>query len=187
MMGGGAYGPGMMGGYGPYNEAPSGTRINLDQAVQDAQNYVSSYYGVGFQIAEVMEFQNNFYLPVIEKDTSRGAFELLVDPGSGEVFPEYGPNMMWNLKYGHMAAGFAASPENAISLEEARSLAQKALDVQFTGAKVEEDGIDFYGYYTFDYTVNGQIAGMLSINGASGEAWLHTWHGQFITEKELSE
>jgi hypothetical protein len=29
-----------------------------------------------------------------------GAMELLVDKSSGAIFPEYGPNMMWNLKYG---------------------------------------------------------------------------------------
>jgi hypothetical protein len=26
--------------------------------------------------------------------------ELLVNPYTKEVIPEYGPNMMWNLKYG---------------------------------------------------------------------------------------
>ena len=30
------------------------------------------------------------------------AFELLIDRHSGAVYPEPGPNMMWNTKYGHM-------------------------------------------------------------------------------------
>jgi uncharacterized membrane protein len=26
---------------------------------------------------------------------------MLIDKNTGQIFPEYGPNMMWNLKYGH--------------------------------------------------------------------------------------
>src|SRR3990172_6102115 len=37
---------------------------------------------------------------VKESETGLGAFELLVDPASQVAYPEYGPNMMWNLKYG---------------------------------------------------------------------------------------
>jgi hypothetical protein len=50
-----------------------------------------------------MIFDNNAYAIVVEKSTNIGAFELLVDPVNRSVFPEYGPNMMWNLKYGMMS------------------------------------------------------------------------------------
>ena len=43
------------------------------------------------------------YAIVIERSTEIGAFELLVDPVNQSVFPEHGPNMMWNLKYGMMS------------------------------------------------------------------------------------
>ena len=52
------------------------------------------------EIAEIMEFSKNFYIELYEPDTGIGAMELLVDKSSGAIFPEYGPNMMWNLKYG---------------------------------------------------------------------------------------
>ena len=31
--------------------------------------------------------------------------ELLLDYASGDVYPEIGPNHMWNLKYGMMGGG----------------------------------------------------------------------------------
>jgi len=193
----GSIGPGMMGGYGGYRMGPgmmggyaqgipnnAGTRITMDRAIQQAENYAASS-GTGLQVAEVMEFQNNFYAVVIEEGSGKAAFEILMDPFTATVFPEPGPNMMWNVKYGHMGSG--ASTENTISLDQAREYAQKALDSQIPGATVEEDGYSFYGYYTFDYRLNGQIAGMLSVNGFNGQTWFHTWHGSFISEKELEQ
>ncbi len=180
MMGG----SGMMGGYELNAQQSTGNRISLDEAVQKVQAYAASV-GSNFQASEIMEFSNNFYAAVVEKDTGKAAFEVLVDPSTGAVFPEYGPNMMWNVKYGHMGNG--SSQENTVTFEQARANAQTALDAQVPGAKVEPDGSTFYGYYTFDYKLNDQIAGMLSVNGFTGQVWLHTWHGQFITEKELAK
>lgn len=187
MMGGyGGYGmgPGMMGGYAQGVPNQAGTRITMDRAIQQAENYATSA-GNGLQVAEVMEFQNNFYAVVMEKGSGKAAFEILIDPFTAAVSPEPGPNMMWNLKYGHMGSG--ASTENTVSLDQAREYAQKALDRQIPGAIVEEDGFSFYGYYTFDYKLNGQIAGMLSVNGFDGQPWFHTWHGSFISEKEVEQ
>ncbi len=41
----------------------------------------------------------------------------------------------------------------------------------------------FPGYYTVDFEVNGQTAGMLSVNAYTGQVWYHTWHGQFLSER----
>jgi hypothetical protein len=43
----------------------------------------------------------------------------------------------------------------------------------------------FYGYYTLDFSTNGKVVGMLSVNGYSGAVFLHTWHGTFIEELEM--
>ena len=48
-----------------------------------------------------MEFEQNFYVIYYEKSTVVGAFEMFIGKGTGCIFPEYGPNMMWNTKYGH--------------------------------------------------------------------------------------
>jgi hypothetical protein len=181
------FGPGMMGPGGRwdwrYNGGQSnGQRISIDQAADAARKAIANY-GSNLVVSEVMEFSNNFYVAVKEADTGRGAFELLVQPYTGVVASEPGPNMMWNAKYGHMGG----QGNNSLTMDQARQQAQKALDAQVPNAQVQPDGIAFYGYYTFDYQLNGQIAGMLSVNGTTGQAWLHTWHGTFIAEKEISK
>ncbi len=183
----GGAGPGMMGDggmMGGWNgTSGTGRRLSLDQITGIAEQYAAGY-GSNLQVAEVMEFSNNFYAVLQEKDTGRGAMEILISPYSGAVSPEMGPNTMWNTKYGHMSGGFALG-DNALAMAQARGLAQKALDASFPGATVHTDGRTFYGYYTFDYDINGRTAGMLSVNGSTGAVWFHTWHGQFIAEKEI--
>jgi hypothetical protein len=71
----------------------------------------------------------------------------------------------------------------AISNDRAAQLAQDDLDADFN-AKVEM-ATQFYGYYTFDFTVNGNIAEMLSVDAYTGQVWHHSWHGAFIQEVEL--
>jgi hypothetical protein len=191
MMGGSGSGYGMMGGNGmmPWSGSQgalrSGARLSLDQARTLAQEYAAAA-GADFAVAEVMEFDNNFYAVVEETSTGRGAFEILIDPYTGAVGPEPGPDMMWNDKYGHMS--FGSGGENQLSMVEAQAKAQEAIEAQIPGATVHEDGASFYGYYTFDFDgSDGEIAGMLSVNGDSGAAWLHTWHGDFISEWEPEE
>ena len=176
----GNWGLGMMGGWNGATQ--TGQRITIDQAIASAKQYTSEY-GQGLIVAEIMEFNNNFYVSVKETATGRGAFELLVDPYTGAVMPEMGPNMMWNAKYGHMGNGQAI--ENNLTIDQAVQQGQKFLDVNLAGAQLQSDGTSFYGYYTFDYKINDQVAGMLSVNGFDGSVWQHTWHGQFIAEQEV--
>jgi hypothetical protein len=109
----------------------------------------------------------------------------------GVMMPEPGPNMMWNLKYSPMNNGIMSyygnqgSSTMAISHDEVGQLAQAYLTSNFSNAKVEM-ATKFYGYYTFDFTVNGKIAGMLSVNGSTGQVWYHSWHGDFIQDVEFT-
>jgi hypothetical protein len=184
-------GPGMNGGrdFGApdYFGAPDveGERITMDTALKAAQDYAAEQ-GKNLRVAEIMEFSENFYAVVVETDTGKGAFELLIDPVSAKVTPEFGPNLMWNTKYGHMSVA-EPSVVNSLTMEQAAAQAQKALDRRFAKAKVSTTGIDFYGYYTFDYEIDGQTAGMLSVNGENGKVWFHNWHGDFIGEMEIKE
>ncbi len=172
-----------------------GQKLTLDNAVKVAQAYLTAYNDSNLKLAEVTQFENNFYALVVEKDTNRGAFEFLIDPSSASVFPEPGPNMMWNLKYGMMGRygngmmgggfNYGNGDQMPIDAAKAQTLAQAEVDRVQSGATVEKDGTAFYGYYTFDYQVGGKIAGMLSVNGYSGAVWLHTWHGAFVDEKQL--
>jgi len=68
--------------------------------------------------------------------------------------------------------------------EQAIEYAQKYLDTNISGATAATDPIQFYGYYTIDFEKDGEVAGMLSVNGYSGQVFLHTWHGTFVEESE---
>ncbi len=206
MMGGygwnNGYGPGMMGRYGNNtNTAP----LSVDQAKAAATKYLATLNNSDLAIAEVMVFSNNAYVAVKETSTGRGAFELLVDPVSQVAYPEPGPNMMWNLKYGglnhqNMMGGYGrgmmgnygwngtppsgSETQMTVTAEQAVQNAQKYLDSNISGATAASDPMQFYGYYTLDFTKGGKVVGMLSVNGYTGQIFLHTWHGTFIEEAE---
>ncbi len=76
------------------------------------------------------------------------------------------------------------SAEMAVTPEQAIEYAQKYLDANISGATAATDPTQFYGYYTLDFEKDGKISGMLSVNGYSGQIFLHTWHGTFIEEAE---
>lgn len=209
-------GPGMMGGYG-YNNVNL-TPLTLNQAKAAAEKYLANLDNSDLKIAEVMIFDNNAYVVVKEASTGNGAFELLVDSGSELAYPEHGPNMMWNLKYGGLnhqymmgnnggmmgmmggnggmmtmmgGSGWDStipadvSAEMTVTPEQAIEYAQKYIDTNISGATAATDVIKFYGYYTLDFEKDGKVAGMLSVNGYSGQVFFHTWHGTFIEESEI--
>lgn len=185
----------------PTNAQP----ITFDKAVEAAQQYLKSYHnadpstdsGQALVLAEVMEFDNNFYALVSEKSTGAGAFELLVNRYTGIVTPEPGPNMMWNTKYGHMAGpsgmmggmmggqGSQQTDPMTVTVAQARTTAQQWLDANQPGAQLADDEMQFPGYYTLDFLKDGKVAGMLSVNGYTGQVWRHTWHGNFVSEKSF--
>jgi len=197
----------MMGGYnmmGGYYSADSPennntatlTPLTIDQAKQSVEGYLKNLNNSDLELKEIMIFNNNAYARIVEKSTGIGAMELLVDPTTLSVYPEYGPNMMWNQKYGHMngygmmgGAGMmggyftnssSTSSEMTVTAEQALQLAQQYLDKQFPGYTTATDADPFYGYYTIDIMKNNQPVGMLSVTGYSGQIFLHTWHGDFI-------
>lgn len=215
MMGQSGIGPGMMNpnGYGNANIAA----LTIEQAKTAAQDYIQSLDMGGLEVGEVMIFDNHAYVIIEETETGLGAFELLIDPLSGIAYPEHGPNIMWNLKYGAlnhenmmgistrwmgMMGGYGmmnnmmgdyiwnsttpstVSAQMTVTTEKAIEFAQNYLDNYLPGATVSTHASQFYGYYTLDFEKDGNTAGMLSVNGFSGQVFLHTWHGIFIEEAE---
>ena len=232
MMGSNGYGGmmngGMMGGYGSlYGVEP----LSVEEARQAVESYLSSFGNEDLAIEEIMTFDNNAYAIIVEESTGVGAFELLVDPVTKAVFPEYGPNMMWNLKYGMMSefGGYGmmgpgmmmsggsssggmmdsfssngemdgtgsedmmdnsgsgnttqipnVSADMSVSAEDAVQVAQSYLDTYYPGVDVSDEITAFYGYYTLDIERDGNIIGMLSVNGFTRQVFPHTWHGEFI-------
>jgi len=168
----------------PQTELPSAgvnptSKISLDDAVQVAQKAIAGKDNLA--VGKVMEFERGFYVVIFEKDSGRGAYELWVDALRGRIAMEPGVGMMWNLKYGR--GNTANDQENTLGVNEAVQEAQTVLDRQAPGAKVVESGITFYGYYTFEYSVDGKTAGLVSVNAMNSQAWVHTWLGNFVQSK----
>jgi hypothetical protein len=207
MMGSGAYGPGMMGlgsgGYGPGMMGSGSSALfgveplTVEQAQEALTDYLAARGDENLVLGEIMIFDNHAYAEIVEADSGIGALELLVDPVTLAVYPEHGPNMMWNLKYSPMAgfggygimgrwySGGSARPldpsaEMTVDPAEAVEAAQDYLDRYLPGTAVGEEVDPFYGYYTLHILRDGTIVGMLSVNGYSGQVFLHTWHGVFV-------
>ena len=166
---------------------PAGQPLTIQQAKEAAERYAANLGYNNLQVVEVMEFSQNYYALVRESDTGIGAMELLIDKSSGAVGPEYGPNMMWNAKYGMHRGGMMggmmggrASGTMSVTPAEARQIAQRWLDTYRPGAMPEPETDAFYGYYTIHTLKDGKINGMLSVNGSNGQVWYHTWHGDFV-------
>lgn len=104
-MMGGQYG-GMMGMMHGIGEQFDVEPLTIEQAETAVTNYLNAYGDDSLELGEIMIFDNHAYAQVLDAATGNGAFEVLVDPVSGEVFPEPGPNMMWNTEYGMMNGQF---------------------------------------------------------------------------------
>jgi hypothetical protein len=206
MMGGSGMGYGMMEDC-PYDTGEAVEPLSISEAEDAVHEYLEGFQDDDLVLDEIMIFSNHAYAEIVEKSTGVGAMEVLVDPVTLAVFPEYGPNMMWNLKYGHMggSGGYgrggmmsghgmmgAGTPnlsaddaeDMPLSADEAVTIAQMYLDRYYPGIQVDEHADRFYGYYTLHTLQDGEVTGMLSVNGFSGQVFLHAWHGEFI---EMSE
>jgi hypothetical protein len=164
--------------------------IGMDRAVKVAQNVAASYPTAGLAADEVIEFSNNYYASIREKSTGVSAFEVLIDRTTGNVIREPGPDMMWNTKYspmgGGMMGGFGSTVSGPMTVtgQQAQDIAQQWLKANQGGASAKTAD-PFYGFYTVDFERTGKLAGMLSVNGRSGQVWYHSWHGSFIQVRDL--
>ena len=73
-----------------------------------------------------------------------------------------------------------------ITPEDATQVAKDYLTRVSAGTEAEEPD-QFYGYYTLNTVQDGEVTGMLSVNGYTGQVWYHTWHGPFIAMEEEVE
>jgi hypothetical protein len=99
----------MMQGPGHWQVAQAtGPALPIEQAVERARQYLTSLQKPDLALLEIVEFSNAFYVVVSERSTNKPAFSLVVNRTTGNVFPEMGPVMMWNTKYGPHFGTFPA-------------------------------------------------------------------------------
>lgn len=187
MMGSNMMGPVMMGNGFNGMSYGAGQQQNYTVNVEKAKELVGQYLDLsnmnGISLAEIMEFDSHFYVE-LKEDSGKYTHELIVNKATGAIYPEMGPNMMWNTKYGHMGgmmSGFTASAGDkpAVSPDESIEIANQYLAKVGSGETAAEPH-EFYGYYTLHTLKDGNIYGMLSVNSQNGQVWYHNWHGKYI-------
>lgn len=197
---------GMMGDYGRMPMFGLGADVEpltIEATRTAVETFLAEAGQEDLTVGEIMIFDNHAYAVVEDPATGQGAFEVLVDPVRQFVHLEFGPSMMWNTVYGmhgsdpvlgagrmpgRMMGGYA--PETAptsdtpLTEAEARAAAQAYVDASLAGRTLSETALAFPGYFTFDLETDGTPSGMLSVNAATGQVWLHTWHGTFVEMAE---
>lgn len=165
---------------------------------------------LGLKTGEVMQFSNNFYARLDDRD-GRPATEVLVDPRDGAVTLEYGAAMMWNARYGVMTRSSAgmmgragggmmaggaqmmggsgggmmssARGSGPVDAVAARVVADRWLASQRGGERADAPEA-FPGYFTMETRREGKVAGMVSVNARTGALIYHWWHGPFVASEE---
>jgi len=104
--------------------------------------------------------------------------------GSARATVPGGVTMMGGSNQGGTAGPIptVGSTSATVSLAVAHTLAQRWLDANEAGVRVETGGDGFPGYYTLETLAGGRIAGMISVNATTGAVWPHWWHGAFVAK-----
>lgn len=178
------YGPGMMGSMMTGNMMavyyPKSKPITQDVALKNMENF-SRQYGSNTEVEDFMVFSINYYAVVKDTASGQDIAEILVDRYSGAAYSEPGPNMMWNTRYG---AGRVQNGSSGYDLAAAKKLTEDFLIGYLPGSQIQESHA-MPGYYTFDFGRN-ETEGMLSVNAYNGQIWVHTWHGSYIGEMNMT-
>lgn len=155
--------------------------MNRNELVEMAKDLVQNRYSSSFEIVDMVAYSNSpYYLVLKEKNQKNAAFGLMFDPVQGVVYPEYGPNMVWNQQFG---MGFMMgwnNRANSEKIDKDTALANARSFARNNGLRVRNDGYQFNGYYSFYLENNNQPLGLVSVNAYSGEVWAHNWHGNLV-------
>ncbi|MBI1742731.1 hypothetical protein HYR54_06645 [Candidatus Acetothermia bacterium] len=132
-------------------------------------------------------------------------------PRTMEDMMGMGQGMMGSMSNGMMSSMMAGptpiepTADMPISPEQAKQIASRFLEKLATsmsqmpmmqmpmqpaplqGAVPGEKVRKFYGYYTLDLLKDGKLAGLLSVNGYTGQVWHHAWNGNFVGMKEVEK
>jgi len=159
---------------------PESRPIAQEEALENMQSFARQYSS-NTEVKDFMIFSSNYY--AVLKDPASGQYiaEVLVDRYSGSAYPEPGPNIMWNTKYG---AGRVQAGSTDYDLAGSEKLANDFLAGYLLGAQILEIKA-MPGYYTFDFG-RKEIEGMLSVNAYNGQVWVHTWHGSYISDMNVT-
>lgn len=180
-----SYGPGMMGGNMMMGDMmalyyPESKPVTQEEALRNMQSFAQQY-GSEIKVEDFMAFSSNYYGVMKDASSNQYIAEVIVDRYSGSAYPEPGPNMMWNTRYG---AGREQAGNVSYDMASSKKLAEEFLTGYLPESQIMESH-EMPGYYTFDFG-RQEIEGMLSVNAYSGQIWVHTWHGSYLGEMNVT-
>ena len=187
----------------------SSSGVGINQATSAVQGYLGKMGYSNLAIGTMQEYSKMYYAQIIEQNNGTGAFELEVNKNTGVVTPMQGPTMMWNTKYGVTSTGMMGyltstsgsggmmggrgmmtwlrgtpTTNMAISMEQAKTLAQQYLDANYTGTTVGQV-TTYYGYCTMQVLKGGNPVGMMAVYGSTGQVMYYSWMGTFMQQKVI--
>ena len=165
------------------DENLSGERLTFDQALEKAQSYLAERDS-NLRVARLYEFQNAFIAVAVDKESGDAAYPLLIQPVSGQVRAMTALCFAAKVERDLPDGSELAQP---LSMAEAAARAQQSLEAQAAGITIDPQGIAFPGYYTFEYSEDGNIAGLISVHAETGVYRLHNGLGDFIRKEEISQ
>ena len=169
-------------------------RMTIDQVEELVNDYLHNLNDPNLQAEEIIEFANDFYVRFSEKDTDINAFAALVNPYTGMMYAGHHADKYWNTKYkgesyrtsrggGSEFIDWPSGPMT-ITQEEAQSYVQSVIHKYIVDGEVGS-AQTFYGYYTIPLLQQGNVVGLVNINGYTGSACYEACHVSFIERKEL--
>jgi hypothetical protein len=132
-------------------------------------------------VGVIIDLGSRYYAEAVEKDSGTGAYEATISRRDGTVWPEKGPNQLWNQKYGMLGTSVITGTETitptamSVTKDQAVDFARRYLTANKAGFTLDEAGRAFYGYYNFNVLKNGKPVSVISVNGYNGRVWYHSW------------
>jgi hypothetical protein len=160
-------------------QMPSNLRILPVTDMHEAKNrtlrYIDALDLKGLSLKRIISFKKYYYIYVKEITTDKTAFALkLIKLGtfSSKKFPSLYPQMMWNLKYGHVAKRNVDDIEPLmLTLGDARKVATDVTNKLGASYSLNKNPDVYYGFYEFIVFQNKVAVGEVSINGRSGKVF----------------
>ncbi len=170
----------------PTSPGAIGVPITSNKAMEIAETFLKKTLNEDLLVQRLFEYNTHFEVELLEKDTRRGAFELIIDKFNGRVTPEIGPNLLWNGKFGQGGNYFGLQPVMTIPVVSALQSVGDFIKRTSPELKVEGDVIEYYGYYEFHVTQDDKMVLEININGFSGQMWIENWHGSLLREAKIA-
>lgn len=174
-----------------------GQRMTIDQVEEMVKDYLRDLNDSNIQVEEIIEFANDFYVRFSEKDTGINAFAALVNPYTGRMYAGHHADKYWNTKYKGESYRVSRSerevidwPSGPMTITEEQAWSSAQRSILGTGSGSIPDGElgsveSFYGYYTISILRQGNVVGLVNVNGYTGAVCYEACHGSLIDRVEL--